>query len=209
LPHCQNIFQASKFQPRQAVCGEPACQQRRRADYHKEKLASDPEYREGCRDSPRKWRARNPGYWSNTGSACPGVESLPSESARPVYHGDGHAESSAGVAGRSLSGAEAEDLYRPHTFGRGRTRILIPRSANVESLLSGHLDPAQSEAFEHHHYQHAVLRPGQHPLQYDHCHFNTTIATAIADRLVENSEIFLLGGPSLRNPGRNTDSPEE
>jgi DNA replication protein DnaC len=39
--------------------------------------------------------------------------------------------------------------------------------------------------------------------------FNTTIATAIADRLVENSEIFLLGGPSLRNPGKNPDSPEE
>jgi len=30
--------------------------------------------------------------------------------------------------------------------------------------------------------------------------FNTTIATAIADRLVENSEIFLLGGPSIRRP---------
>jgi DNA replication protein DnaC len=30
--------------------------------------------------------------------------------------------------------------------------------------------------------------------------FNTTIATAIADRLVENSEIFLLGGPSIRKP---------
>lgn len=30
--------------------------------------------------------------------------------------------------------------------------------------------------------------------------FNTTIATAIADRLVENSQIFLLGGPSIRRP---------
>jgi DNA replication protein DnaC len=28
--------------------------------------------------------------------------------------------------------------------------------------------------------------------------FNTTIATAFADRLMENSEIFLLGGESLR-----------
>jgi DNA replication protein DnaC len=28
--------------------------------------------------------------------------------------------------------------------------------------------------------------------------YNTTIAAAIADRLVENSEIFLLGGESLR-----------
>lgn len=33
--------------------------------------------------------------------------------------------------------------------------------------------------------------------------FNTTIATAIADRLVENSEIFLLGGDSLRKANKN------
>jgi DNA replication protein DnaC len=32
--------------------------------------------------------------------------------------------------------------------------------------------------------------------------YNTTIATAIADRLVENSEIFLLGGDSLRKSNR-------
>ncbi len=36
--------------------------------------------------------------------------------------------------------------------------------------------------------------------------FNTTIATAIADRLVENSEVFLLGGESLRKP-RNPNPP--
>ena len=30
--------------------------------------------------------------------------------------------------------------------------------------------------------------------------FNTTIAAAIADRLVENSEAFLIGGPTWRNP---------
>jgi DNA replication protein DnaC len=38
--------------------------------------------------------------------------------------------------------------------------------------------------------------------------FNTTIATAIADRLVENSEIFLLGGDSLRKP-KNPNPPAE
>lgn len=35
---------------------------------------------------------------------------------------------------------------------------------------------------------------------------NTTIATAIADRLVENSEVFLLGGDSLRK-GKKVSSP--
>lgn len=39
--------------------------------------------------------------------------------------------------------------------------------------------------------------------------FNTTIATAIADRLVENSEIFLLGGDSLRKPNKSPDPPAE
>jgi hypothetical protein len=61
--YCQNSFQPSKFQPRQQVCGAPDCQRRRRTEYHKAKIATDPVYREVCRDSPRKWRARNPGYW--------------------------------------------------------------------------------------------------------------------------------------------------
>jgi DNA replication protein DnaC len=39
--------------------------------------------------------------------------------------------------------------------------------------------------------------------------FNTTIATAIADRLVENSEIFLLGGDSLRKANKNPEPPAE
>jgi DNA replication protein DnaC len=37
---------------------------------------------------------------------------------------------------------------------------------------------------------------------------NTTIATAIADRLVENSEIFLLGGDSLRKGNKGQPSPQ-
>lgn len=36
--------------------------------------------------------------------------------------------------------------------------------------------------------------------------YNTTIATAIADRLVENSEVFLLGGDSLRKAKKSRSS---
>jgi DNA replication protein DnaC len=39
--------------------------------------------------------------------------------------------------------------------------------------------------------------------------FNTTIATAIVDRLVENSEILLLGGDSLRKAKNGSTSPPE
>ncbi len=38
--------------------------------------------------------------------------------------------------------------------------------------------------------------------------FNTTIAAAIADRLVENSEVFLLGGPTWRNPKNGHTAPQ-
>jgi hypothetical protein len=51
------------FQPGQSVCGQPERQQRRRADYRRQRIASDPEYRQVCQDSSRKWRTRNPGYW--------------------------------------------------------------------------------------------------------------------------------------------------
>jgi DNA replication protein DnaC len=39
--------------------------------------------------------------------------------------------------------------------------------------------------------------------------FNTTIAAAIADRLVENSEVFLLGGPTWRTPKNAQTPPKE
>lgn len=61
--YCQQVFQPSKFQPRQAVCSGAECQRKRRTEYHRKKIAADPEYREVCRDSPRKWRARHRGYW--------------------------------------------------------------------------------------------------------------------------------------------------
>jgi hypothetical protein len=61
--YCERIFQPSKYQPGQSVCSQPDCQRCRRADYHRQKIAADPEYRLACRDSPQKWRSRNPDYW--------------------------------------------------------------------------------------------------------------------------------------------------
>jgi hypothetical protein len=61
--YCAKSFQPSKYQPQQAVCDEADCQRQRRIEYRQQKLKADPEYREVCRDSSRKWRSRNPGYW--------------------------------------------------------------------------------------------------------------------------------------------------
>jgi hypothetical protein len=44
------------------VCRQAACQGRRRADYHREKIRCDPIYRQVVRDSQKKWRDEHPSY---------------------------------------------------------------------------------------------------------------------------------------------------
>jgi ATPase subunit of ABC transporter with duplicated ATPase domains len=50
--------------------------------------------------------------------------------------------------------------------GAGKTFLAL---ANFQSLLSGDLHTAQPEAFLDCYHEHAVLRLGEHPLQYHHC----------------------------------------
>jgi hypothetical protein len=45
------------------VCSSPLCQRRRRAEYHKKKLAEDHDYEKQCEHSQKMWRENNPGYW--------------------------------------------------------------------------------------------------------------------------------------------------
>lgn len=61
--YCRQVFQPAPYHPQQRVCGSPACQSQRRRDYHRQKIASDPVYRQVCLESPRKWRRANPDYW--------------------------------------------------------------------------------------------------------------------------------------------------
>jgi hypothetical protein len=71
--YCERALQPSKYQPGQSVCGEPDCQRRRRAEYHRQKIASDPEYRQVCLDSIRKWQSRNPAYWRQRRQKNPAI----------------------------------------------------------------------------------------------------------------------------------------
>ena len=60
--YCKQEFCPCRYHPDQRICGSAECQQRRRTDYHREKIATDFVYREQCRDSQKKWRENNPGY---------------------------------------------------------------------------------------------------------------------------------------------------
>ena len=44
------------------MCGQPECRKQRRAEYHRQRIATDPEYAEIVRDSRRKWRQAHPEY---------------------------------------------------------------------------------------------------------------------------------------------------
>jgi hypothetical protein len=62
---CQQFFHPSKFRPDQSVCSQPDCQRRRRSEYHRRKLESDPEYAQVVRDSRQKWRQAHRDYQKN------------------------------------------------------------------------------------------------------------------------------------------------
>jgi hypothetical protein len=61
-PYCCKPFEFSRFHPRQTVCLLPACQRRRKSDYHRNKIATDALYGQQCADSRTKWRENHPDY---------------------------------------------------------------------------------------------------------------------------------------------------
>ena len=61
-PYCHSSFQPSIYRLQQRVCGRPECQRRRRSDYHRKKLATDPEYFQVVRDSQKQWWDEHPDY---------------------------------------------------------------------------------------------------------------------------------------------------
>jgi hypothetical protein len=56
------VFISAFYRPQQVVCSEPECQGQRRAEYHRQKLRTDPEYGQVARDSQQKWRQAHPDY---------------------------------------------------------------------------------------------------------------------------------------------------
>ena len=71
--YCGCSFQPSRFRPDQAVCSQTDCQNRRRADYHREKIRCDPVYRQVVRDSQKKWRDEHPSYTKDYRDSHPEV----------------------------------------------------------------------------------------------------------------------------------------
>ena len=72
-PHCQRLFVPSIHRPQQVVCSQAACQRQRRAAYHRQKLETDPVYRQVVRESQRQWWDEHPGYQKQRRQRQPAV----------------------------------------------------------------------------------------------------------------------------------------
>ena len=70
-PYCHRVFYPAKCQPRQTVCSASDCQRQRRLSYRRNKIATDPNYLEACRQSARQWRKQHPDYWKQYREAHP------------------------------------------------------------------------------------------------------------------------------------------
>ena len=62
-PHCGNRFIPHPAVANQRYCGSACCQKARKRTWQKEKLTSDPDYRENQAAAQKAWRIRNKGYW--------------------------------------------------------------------------------------------------------------------------------------------------
>jgi hypothetical protein len=56
------LFLPSIYRPQQVVCSQPACQRRRKSEYHRQKLEKDAVYRQVVGDSQKQWWSEHPGY---------------------------------------------------------------------------------------------------------------------------------------------------
>lgn len=60
---CSRPFRPRPQVPKQSYCPSPECQRERRRRWQRDKLRTDPDYRDNQSRAQRAWLDLNPGYW--------------------------------------------------------------------------------------------------------------------------------------------------
>jgi len=68
---CRQPFQSRHQVPKQSYCSSPACQHERRRRWQRDKLHTDPDYRDNHSRAQKAWLDRNPDYWREYRSTHP------------------------------------------------------------------------------------------------------------------------------------------
>ena len=61
--HCNDLFTPVPQVPKQTYCSKPKCQKERRKQWQKNRLQSDPDYRDNQSRAQRTWTEKNTDYW--------------------------------------------------------------------------------------------------------------------------------------------------
>jgi hypothetical protein len=61
--HCRCLFVPNPRAKPQRFCANTACQRARKAQWQREKMAADPDYRANQRDCQHRWQHQHPHYW--------------------------------------------------------------------------------------------------------------------------------------------------
>jgi hypothetical protein len=61
--HCHCLCVPNPRVKTQRYCSNRVCQRARKAQWQRDKLASDPDYRANQKDCQRNWQHQNPHYW--------------------------------------------------------------------------------------------------------------------------------------------------
>lgn len=61
--HCRRLFRPDPRVKNQRFCGQKPCQRARKTLWQRQKMATDPDYKENQRACQREWQERHPLYW--------------------------------------------------------------------------------------------------------------------------------------------------
>ena len=62
--HCQEPLPSVRRNPRQEYCSKSVCQKARKAAWQKNKIKTDPAYKENQERAQKDWQKKHPEYWS-------------------------------------------------------------------------------------------------------------------------------------------------
>jgi len=60
---CGVLFVPCRQVPGQEYCSRKECQQARKREWNRKKLASDPDYKKARKEAQERWKKKNPSYW--------------------------------------------------------------------------------------------------------------------------------------------------